>query len=307
MRMLPTCRCVLLLCLAAVVASAQDRDKANVRTLLLSEHPDDATHRLYVKGQVVTVLQFDQLCDPVRTKLLGWEGRFEPVGVVGRMVLLKPLRDLADEEAIPLLVTLVDGMEVPFLLRPVALEGRRWPDQQVNVFKDRGSYDAVSSALNDALKDKRRLEEQVERYRKEETSEDHALAALLASGAVKQTPFKVAHRISGRDDGATLDVILFRGQGKAAVVLKVKNLDPEQSWSMKTVRLVTESTGIDRAVAFRATASSITPGSSGTIAIVADRSAFVEEGTLTNLLLYVYRHDGAQQAFVPLAHQLTGE
>jgi hypothetical protein len=186
MRMRLPGHCVLLLCLAAVVASAQERDRANVRTLLLSEHPDDATHRVYVKGQVVTVLQFDQPCDPLGTKLLGWEGRFEPVAVVGRMVILKPLHDLADEEAIPLLVTLADGMEVPFLLRPLSFEGRRWPDQQVNVFKDRGSHGAVSSALNDALKDKRLLEEQVERYRKEETSEDHALAALLASGAVKQ-------------------------------------------------------------------------------------------------------------------------
>lgn len=275
--------------------------------MLLSDHPDDATHRIYVKGQVVTVLQFDQPCDPLGTKLLGWEGRFEPVAVVGRMVILKPLRDLADEEAIPLLVTLADGMEVPFLVRPPSFEGRRWPDQQVNVFKDRRSDGAVSSALNDALKDKRLLEEQVERYRKEETSEDHALAALLASGAVKQAPFKVAHHALGEDEGATFDATLFQGRGKAAVVLKVKNLDPKQSWSMKTVRLVTESTGMERALALRSTASSITPGASGTIAIVVDRSAFVEEGRMTNLILQVFRYDGAQQAIIPLAHQLTGE
>ena len=176
---------------------------ANVRTLLLSEHPDDATHRVYVKGQVVTVLQFEQPCDPARTRLLGWEGRFEPVGVVGRRVVLNPLRDLAEDEAIPLLVTLADGGEVPFLLRPVNPEERRRPDQQVNVFKDRESYSAMASALNDALKEKQALKQQVERYRQEETSEDHALAALLASGAVKQTPFKVAYRLSGKDEGPT--------------------------------------------------------------------------------------------------------
>lgn len=140
---------------------------ANVRTLLLSEHPDDATHRVYVKGQVVTVLQFEQPCDPARTRLLGWEGRFEPVGVVGRMVVLNPLRDLAEDEAIPLLVTLADGGEVPFLLRPVNPEERRRPDQQVNVFKDRESYSAMASALNDALKEKQALKQQVERYRQE--------------------------------------------------------------------------------------------------------------------------------------------
>jgi hypothetical protein len=76
---------------------------------------------------------------------------------------------------------------------------------------------------------------------------------------------------------------------------------------MKTVRLVTESTGMERPLALRSTASSITPGASGTIAIVADRSAFVEDGRMTNLILQVYRHDGAQQAIVTLAHQLTGE
>ncbi|MFP2927094.1 DUF2381 family protein [Pyxidicoccus sp. 3LG] len=307
MRMLLPGRCALVLVLVAAVASAQGRDRANVRTLLLSESPEDATHRIYVTGQVVTVLQFEKPCDPARTKLLGWEGRFEPVGVLGRMVVLKPLRNLAPDEGVPLLVTLAGGTEVPFLLRPEDPEGGRWPDQQVNVFKDRESYEAMSSALNDALKENRVLEEQVERYRKEETSEDHALAALLASGALKQTPFKVAQRVSGTDEGTNLKAILYRGQGKAAVVFEVLNLDPEQSWRMKTVRLVTESTGRDRALAFRTTASSINPGAAGVIAIVVDKDAFVDEGKTTNLILELYRHDGARQAFIPLAHQLAGE
>ncbi|MFP2907200.1 DUF2381 family protein [Pyxidicoccus sp. 3LFB2] len=307
MRMSLPGRSVLLLALVAAVASAQGRDRGNVRTLLLSESPDDTTHRIYVKGQVVTVLQFEKPCDPAGTKLLGWEGRFEQVGIVGRMVVLKPLRDLAPDEGVPLLVTLVGGTEVPFLLRPVNPEGGQWPDQQVNVFKDRESYEAMSSALSDALKEKRVLEEQVERYRKEETSEDHALAALLASGAVRQTPFRLAYKVSGKDEGASINALLFRGRGKAAVVFKVLNLDPEQSWSLKTVRLVTESTGRDRALAFRATAASIIPGASGAIAIVVDKGAFVDEGKVTNLILEVYRHDGARQAFIPLAHQLTGE
>lgn len=300
-------RCVLLLVLVAAVASAQGRDRGNVRTLLLSESPDDATHRLYVTGQVVTVLQFEQPCDPTKTKLLGWEGRFEQLGILGRMVVLKPLRDLDPDEGIPLLVTLADGTEVPFLLRPVDRGGGRWADQQVNVFKDRESYEAMSSALNDALKEKRVLEAQVERYRQEETSEDHALAALLVSGALKQTPFKIVRRLSARDEDANIDAILYRGQGKAAVVFKVLNLDPEQPWSMKTVRLVTESTGRDRALALRATASSISPGAAGVIAVVVDKGAFSEEGKVTNLILEVYRHDGARLAFIPLAHQLTGE
>ncbi|NMO21224.1 DUF2381 family protein [Pyxidicoccus fallax] len=297
-------RAVLFLCLVAAVASARGREGAHVRTLLLSQHPDDATHRLHVKGQVVTVLRFEQPCDPARTRLLGWEGRFEPVGVVGRWVLLQPLRDLAEDEAVPLLVTLADGTEVPFLLRPV-MEG--WPDQQVNVFKDRESHGAMASALREALEEKQVLAEQLERYRKEESSEDHALAALLASGAVKQTPFKVAYRLADRDAESDVEAIFYRGRGKAAVVLKVRHLHSEQAWSMKKVRLMTESTGMDRSVAFRSTDSSLAPGESGVVAIVADRSAFVEEGKLTNLVLEVYRHDGVRQAVIPLAHQLSGK
>lgn len=164
MRMPLSSRWALLLAFVATVASAQGRYRANVRTLLLSESPDDATHRIYVTGQVVTVLQFEKPCDPARTKLLGWEGRFEPLGVLGRMVILKPLRELAPDEGIPLLVTLAGGTEVPFLLRAVEMEGGQRPDQQVNVFKDRKSYEAMSSALNDARRENRVLEEQVKRY-----------------------------------------------------------------------------------------------------------------------------------------------
>jgi uncharacterized protein (TIGR02268 family) len=298
---------VLLVALVASIALPGDRDKLAVRTLLLSEHPDEATHRVWVQGQVVTVLRFEQPCDPTRTRMLGGEGRFEPLGVVGRKVVLEPLRNLAPDEAVPLLVTLADGTEVPFLLRPSAPDEGRWTDQQVNVFKNRESYKAMSSALNDALKKQRVLEEQVERYRKEETSEDHALAALLASGAEKQTPFKIEDRFSGKDADAEVDAVLFRGQGKAAVVLKIKNLDPNQPWSMKEARLVTMASGRDRAFAVRTTVPSILPGASGVVAFVADKSAFLENGQMTNLFLEVYRHDGLRQSIVQVDHRLAGK
>ncbi len=117
----------------------------------------------------------------------GWEGRFEPLLVGGNKVVLEPLHDLDLDERIPLLVTLADGTEVTFLLAPPSLE-EKITDQQVNVFKDRESYDAVLSSLYDALGRERVLEEENERLRKEETSEDHALAALLATGANKSRP-----------------------------------------------------------------------------------------------------------------------
>ncbi len=307
MRNLLCFRRVLLLALVASSALARDRDKGAVRTLLLSEHPSDSTRRIYVKGQVVTVLRFERPCDPANTKLLGGEGRFEPLGVMGNKVILEPFRDLDEDESVVLLVTLADKTEVPFLLRPPKREEWGWTDQQVNVFKDRESYDAMRSALNDALKENAALREEVERFQKEETSEDHALAALLAAGAEAQTPFQVAATYYGEDTDARIVARVFRGKRKAAVVFKIKNLDAKQSWGMKAARLVTMSSGLERAVAVRSTSTAIAPGASGVVAAVVDKSAFMEEGALTNLILEIYRHDGPRRAFVQLEHHLAGE
>lgn len=212
-------RSVLTVVLVASSALASgERAELFSRTLLFSEHPDDATHRVYVKGKVVTTLRFEANVDPDKTKMLGWEGRLEPLAVV----------------------------------------------------------------------------------RKEETSEDHALAALLAAGAVSQTPFMIAEHFSGRDADAEVDATVFQGKGKAAVVFKIKNVHAENSWSVQRVRLVTKGSGYERAVAVRATVREITPGGSGVMAIVADGSAFVDDGVLTSLWLEVYRHDGLRQAFVQL-------
>lgn len=303
---LPT-RSALLLLLTASVALARDNQGLAVRTLVLLEHPGAATHRIYVTGQVVTVLRFEQPVDPARTRLLGWEGRFEPLGVDGRKVLLEPLRDLASDEGVPLLVTLKDGMEVPFLVRPAAADEGRKPDQQVNVFKDVERYEAVLSALNSTRQEARALQEENERLRKEETSEDHALAALLASGATTQTPFTFAEAISGEDEYAKIEVSLFRGKGKAAAVFKVKNLQAKKSWGVQRLRVTTLASGSERAAALRATAPEFAPGTSGVFAVVLDGSAFTEAGQLTNLFLEVYRHDGLRTAYVTLDHNLLGE
>jgi uncharacterized protein (TIGR02268 family) len=300
-------RAILLSVLLACTALARDRESVAVRTLLLSEHPGDATHRIYVRGQVVTVLRFEQRCDPEKTKLLGWEGRFEPVGVVGNKVILEPRRDLASDEALLLLVTLVDGTELPFLLRPPDREREMRTDQQVNVFKDRESYEAMFSVLRDTLETNRGLREENERLRKEETSEDHALAALLVSGAMAQTPFTIAARFWGEDTEAKIEAALLRGKGKAAVVFTVKNLNPERSWSVQRVRLTTVTTGRERVAALRSSASAFAPGTSGVFAIVLDGSAFVDEGKLTNLFLEVYQHDGLRTAYVTVDHSLVGK
>jgi uncharacterized protein (TIGR02268 family) len=307
MRNLLPARFALLTVLLASAAPAGDGARSGVRTLLLSEHPDDATHRVYVAGQVITSLRFEQPVDAARTKLLGWEGRFEPLGVVGRKVVLEPLRDLASDEGVPLLVTLNDGTEVPFLLRPPAEDEGRKTDQQVNVFRDSESYEAVVSTLGRVKREATALREENERLRKEETSEDHALAALLATGAVEQTPFDVARTYMGEDEDGRIQAILFRGKGKAAVVFKVTNLQANKPWGVKKVRLTSLASGRERTAAVRVSAPSFAPGTSGVIAIVTDRSAFSDEGVLTDLFLEVYRHDGLRTAFVTLEHRLAGK
>jgi hypothetical protein len=232
--------------------------------------------------------------------MLGWEGRLEPLSVVRNKVILEPLHDLNADEALPLLVTLVDGTEVSFLLRPPRRQEWAWADQQIDVFKDRDSYAAMHSALQRAIKENGTLTEENARYRKEETSEDHALAALLASGALAQTPFKVVDRFSGRDEKTTVRARVFQGKGKAAVVLSIKNLDPEQPWSMTSARLVTKDRGEERVVAIRATFREIAPGASGVMALVVDKSAFLEEGQWTSLFLEIYQHEGFRQVLVQL-------
>jgi len=115
-----------------------------------------------------------------------------------------------------------------------------------------------------------------------------------------QTPFKVVDRFSGKDGDTEIDAQVFQGKGKVAVVFKIKNIAPEQPWSMKSARLVTMDKGRERAVAVRATVREITPGGSGVVALVVDGSAFVDDGVLTSLWLEVYRHDGMRQAYVQL-------
>jgi hypothetical protein len=116
------------------------------RALFLSNDPASKVPELFVTGRVVTVLRFEQPCDRGRTKMLGWEGRFEPVECVGKKVLMEPLKDLKPEDRLLLLVTLADGSELPFTV--TADETRR--DMQVTVYPDR------SYTLKQALPPKRR-------------------------------------------------------------------------------------------------------------------------------------------------------
>ncbi|HEX8824680.1 MAG TPA: DUF2381 family protein, partial [Archangium sp.] len=187
--------------------------------LKVPAHPGQEAPSIYVSWQVVTTLRFEAEVDRAKTKIFAWEGRFEPLLVGSKKVVIEPLRDLDSGEALPLLVTLVDGTEFTFLVKPKSREDWGWIDYQVNVFKDTDSYNVILSSLYDSLNRERMLSEENERFKKEENSVDHAFATLLANGQVKKTPFRRAKFWRSKNEDMDIIVEVFSGPGKAAVVI----------------------------------------------------------------------------------------
>jgi uncharacterized protein (TIGR02268 family) len=296
MACLPSYRAVLLAVLVASGAMAQEGEP-RVRNLYLSDDPRDPAPRLYVGDHVATVLRFEQEVAPSGTKMMGWEGWFEPLLVGGQSVLLVPLQKIRPEDSFLLKVTLADGTERTFIVT-ARKNGR--VDQQVNVFPDQESSDAVRSRLSESHRRERVLLEENERYRKEEVSIDHALAALLASGAVKMTPFRRIDSWKLEGDGLTLEVHVYNSQEKRGVVFHVKNQDPETPWKFMEARLLRESTREAWPFALRMDQEQLAPGSSGTIAVVTDLSGFDFKQGAERLVLQLLRSDGLVQAYVTL-------
>jgi Protein of unknown function (DUF2381) len=125
------CRSVLLAVLVASVASAKER-VPQVRNVTFPHRPDQVARLVYVAGEIATVLHFEQNVDPARTKMEGWEGRFEPLRVAGKSVVIMPLHDLTPEDRLPLVVTLVDGTQIPITVTA----DKDNVDHQVNLFWD---------------------------------------------------------------------------------------------------------------------------------------------------------------------------
>ncbi|WP_395836322.1 DUF2381 family protein [Archangium violaceum] len=300
-------RSTLLLMLVAPVAVARGADPVE-RNLYLSDHPGMETPRLYVAGRIVTVLRLEQPCDPTRTKLLGWEGRFEPVVCTGTSVLLVPLHDLEPEDRFLLLVTLADGTELPFTVTSrKERHGDRSGDQQVNVFKDRTAPHAVLASLHDSLEREQKLREENERYRKED-SVNHALAALVAKGAEELTPFQLRQKwlLKSHDDVEILvSVLTNKDQTKAAVVFNVRNNSATMSWQLMEARLWTKSREEPRPFALRSSREQWGPGGeNGKIAVVMDTSIFDSKTGPERLVLELFRGDGLQQAYVVLEKRM---
>ena len=300
-------RSVLCAVLVSSVALASDsHDKLVIRTEMISDHPGFSTSSLYVSGQIATVLRFEKDVDPAKTKLLAWEGRFEALVVGGKTVVIVPIRDLNRDEAVPLLVMLVDGTEIPFIVKPQRLEDWGWTDHQVNVFKDREGYNAMLSSLNDSLKRERELREEIDRLKQEETSVDHALATLLAKGQEKKTPFHSDKVAVLKDGDMGIKVETFSGPGKAAVVIHLKNTYSDKPWRFRDARLIADiHSSSSLPFALRMDRAEIVPGQSGTIAVVLDQSAFESKEGLRNLALEIFRQDGLRQVVVNVDHSLV--
>lgn len=303
---LPLRFAVLSLLLASTVQGRGLDDKVVIRTLDISERPADATHNIYVSGQVTTVLRFEHDIDPARTQFMGWEGRLEPLLMGNKKVVLEPLRDLGEEVGLPLLVTLTDGTTIPFLVRPPRREPGGWTDHQVNVFKSGNSYNAVLSSLHDSVKRERELSEENRRLKAEENSVDHALATLLANGEVKKTPFRRVKTFRPKNQDMEMVVELFSGPGKAAAVVRLTNTYYGGPWTFDAAYLTSDLTVYTRRpFALRMNRAEIVPGQSGRLAVVVDKSAFDSHEGLVDLALQIFRGDGLLQVAVEMEHTLV--
>src|SRR5262245_31473561 len=65
----------------------------------LKGEPGQPVQTVHVAAEVATNLMFPSEVNPALTKLIGGEGRFEPLMIAGRSVVVVPLRDLATSES----------------------------------------------------------------------------------------------------------------------------------------------------------------------------------------------------------------
>jgi uncharacterized protein (TIGR02268 family) len=278
-------------------------DLPKPRNLFVAKDAKSPVPEILVAGGVATTLRFESECDPLRTRLLGWEGRFEPLLVGGRSVLIVPLRGLADGERFLLQVTLEDGTSLPFTVT----SSEHLVDGQVNVYPDPESPEAVRKALAEKRKENEALAAENQRQREEQTSVDHALAALLANGQLRMTPFREHETWKLNEDGVVLEVSILGPKArepmqKAAVVFKVMNKSSAEPWELQEARLMTAETFKQPPFALRMAPASIAPGATGRVAIVTDLASFGPDTNDPRLILELFRTDGrrqAQLAFTP--------
>jgi hypothetical protein len=272
----------LLLVLQASVAMARERVPL-VRDAYIRDSKFETVEQLYVTRDVTTVLRFPQPCTEAGTKMLGWEGRFEPVQCAGNRVLIEPIQKLEPTDRFLLVVRLADGTEVPFTVSGTSWKDGEWPDQQVNVIFETDDPDVLRKRLEASEEREKELREEVRVESYTGSSENHALAALLTQGAVRFTPFvtRKAWIFKNKDSNISATV-LTDGKEKVAVLFRVTNRDTSNPWRLMDARLFVlpprfESplfVGEARPFALRKDRGVIPPGQTGYIAVVTDKSAF---------------------------------
>jgi hypothetical protein len=295
----------LLLALVASMAIAKEREP-RIRNVTLPDGPEEIARPVFVAAAIATVLRFEKEVDPVRTEMVGWKGRFEPLLAGGKKVVIEPLHDLTAEDRFPLVVTLVDGTQVPLTIQASEKEQ---VDHQVNLYWDRDSGAYLRARLEDALLRERIALKENERYEQEQNSPDHALAALLANGAEEQTPFRAKRAYSYREGDVEITIVVYTGKSKAAALVRIKN-HLDRFWTLREARLTSGSkfykpSAEVRQCAMHMVPNSIPPGASGAVAIVADKSAFLSGEGPETLALQIIRDDGLVQAFVKLDPSLA--
>lgn len=288
----PAMRIALVLLLLSAPSQGEEPPRTSLpppelvqRGLFLANGPGSRAPEVYVAGQVATVLRFERWCDPVRTRFApGWGSRFEPLMVARGTVVLVPIHDIAPEDRILLLVVFEDGSEVPFIVTA----RNDQVDHQVNVFRDPDSQQAMRWLLADTRRENWKIGVENERYRREALSPDHALAGLLVAGAEGHTPFIEVGNGSLKGESLHTSYRLLRGKGKVAVVLKISNKG-QSSWKIAESRLVAAS-GVYRSFALRMDRDEIAPGTTGSLAVVVDRSAFLLGKSPVDLTLKIFFH-----------------
>ncbi|MFY0562322.1 DUF2381 family protein [Archangium lansingense] len=316
MRNILPLRSALLLVLIASVAVARGHD-VNVRSVYVHGRQNERVEQVYVTPDAATLLRFEQPCVAAGTKMLGWEGRFEPVACAGKNVLIAPLQHFEPQDRFILVVLLADGTEVPFTLLGATRKAGEWPDQQVNVFIQPDTREALQAQLEESRARERLLEDAAWRRYQENTA-DHALAKLVVSGDIKQTSLVERERWVLKGRSARIVARVYGGKQKAAVLFTVTNRDSSKPWSLAEARLRTMRPGEDqrppflfgeeRTFALRADRDEIAPGETGAIAVVVDRNAFeTESGLVKTLALELYRQDGLLDAHVILDRRLLRE
>ncbi|MFL5351490.1 DUF2381 family protein [Archangium sp.] len=271
------------------------------RNLYLSKDSNSAVPEVFVAARTVTTLRFEHPCDPVGTRMLGWEGRFEPLLVGGGSVVIVPLRELEPDDRFMLVVALTDGTSLPFTVAAA----KDAVDGQVDVFPDSESPEAVRIALRAKQEENSSLRAENWRYRREESSVDHALATLLANNQIALTPFRVEEkwRPLEPDIDAEVFILLPKGRvykGRAAVVFQITNLASEKPWKLQEARLLNAATLEKKPFALRASTASIAPGETGRIAIVMDLPPLDSIKTGDRFVLELFRDGGLRQGYVEL-------